>query len=548
MKELKYIKVFEAFESVKLSKTLNFIDSNSKNKFLDQLKQIANDLDLPLSKYNDDYFQYLPFKKALDLNASYEDKPCDATSAQAFRQYAVEGAVCEKGMIKRKWGRGVREVKCPICDGTGIKKKDDHPIKWIKFWFDKDGKYITTTGTDGIVRKQIELTTLASGTISRSISDYTVVRSLTHSDLRSLPTGSIVHITIGSVRTSTIGVIWQKSSRTYVIQNSASGNSSSDEGWRRYGTYSYDVSNTEYSGRPELLEPKSSGLKTDEVNPYSWNAPIIFRYGISLSSNSDMKSLLSGAHFAIVLDYLDLKGYKFKKKSDITSEREKSKSGATAFLKDEEIKRKNIQRYIDEISNRISISNELKEFNKTLIRFFGGAYAGIYVLRGRNLNQFSNFIHYVFNFMNVELSESDRKYYYDEAVSLLRRINEENIKFNDDLNITITKIKTHFRSDKSVYLPLLDSLLELNTIICNKIKSLELENIEDMDIAIEKINSIRNIWRNSPRFTKIKKLYYAIENFSNLERVIDYITDINLDQIEPTLSEMNKVKRVMERL
>ena len=39
-------------------------------------------------------------------------------------------------------------IKCDVCKGTGIKPKTSFPIKWVKFWFDKDKKtdeYIKNT-------------------------------------------------------------------------------------------------------------------------------------------------------------------------------------------------------------------------------------------------------------------------------------------------------------------------------------------------------------------------------------------------------------------
>ena len=68
MKKLKHIKLFEAFESVKLGKTLSFINSGAKSSFIDNLKNIASKYDFPISKFNDDMFQYLPFKSALRKN------------------------------------------------------------------------------------------------------------------------------------------------------------------------------------------------------------------------------------------------------------------------------------------------------------------------------------------------------------------------------------------------------------------------------------------------------------------------------------------------
>lgn len=99
-KNLVYIKLFEAFESEKLSKTLKFIDKDSKSKFLSILKSIANSMDLPYSKYSDDYFQYLPFNKALQLNQRLEDEPCEGTSMEQFgNQYGIEGDKCDGGIV-----------------------------------------------------------------------------------------------------------------------------------------------------------------------------------------------------------------------------------------------------------------------------------------------------------------------------------------------------------------------------------------------------------------------------------------------------------------
>ena len=40
---MKYIKLFEAFQSIILSKTLGYIDKESKSKFLDHVKKVCSD-------------------------------------------------------------------------------------------------------------------------------------------------------------------------------------------------------------------------------------------------------------------------------------------------------------------------------------------------------------------------------------------------------------------------------------------------------------------------------------------------------------------------
>jgi hypothetical protein len=70
MKNLKYIQIFEAFESKILGKTLAYIkEPNDKSKFFDQIKRLCKNIDYPLSKMSDDYFEYFfSFIKKIIIN------------------------------------------------------------------------------------------------------------------------------------------------------------------------------------------------------------------------------------------------------------------------------------------------------------------------------------------------------------------------------------------------------------------------------------------------------------------------------------------------
>jgi hypothetical protein len=175
MKNLKYLRLFEAFESETLSKVFNYVNKSEKDEFKVRLQRLCGKLGFPMSKLSDDLFQYLPFNKALSLAANMEDEPCDAESD------TIPGEMCSgptgdelQGTIMRTWGRGRRKVKCDVCKGTGIKPKTNFPIKWIKFWFDKDGKYVNTTATDGQIRSQN--TSYSGGTLDTKMDNYDVER------------------------------------------------------------------------------------------------------------------------------------------------------------------------------------------------------------------------------------------------------------------------------------------------------------------------------------------------------------------------------------
>ena len=105
MKQLKYLQLFEAFESVKLSKTLGYINKKSRDKFIEYLKNLCSRSDFPISQLNDEMFQYLPYNRALKVNVKKEEAPCKATSKSEFGMSGVDGEKCESGKIRRMWGQ-----------------------------------------------------------------------------------------------------------------------------------------------------------------------------------------------------------------------------------------------------------------------------------------------------------------------------------------------------------------------------------------------------------------------------------------------------------
>ena len=550
-KNLVYIKLFEAFESEKLSKTLKFIDKDSKSRFLSILKSIANGMDLPYSKYSDDYFQYLPFNKALQLNQRLEDEPCEGTSMDQFgNQYGIEGDKCDDGKIKRKWGRGTRIVVCDVCKGSGIKPKKYTKIKWIKFWFDKDGQFINVTGTDGNIRTQI---TPIESTI-RNIPNYSdlgklkdeplsVVKDLSHEEMMRLPTGSIVSIDLQG--TLVTGRVWSVNGgrNLYIIQNVKDGSKPVGRDWKKYGRLSWSVGGGEYRGTPKLMIlTKDVESDEDKADPYTWNAPFDVR-NLSLSKNSNVKELLGKAHFAIVLDSLELSKSGFKKKSEIGKERSVSKSGALKLLADEDIKKMNINRYMSEISKNMEISNDLKNFDKILFRYFGYSKIGYFTLRERYFGDFESLINRTFEFINEE-NEERKKNIQSVITSDIKETLEKNATFT-------TNIDNALRSAKSVskdHERILNKVEELNSSIYRKLKSINIETFEDIDIIFAKMRMIRNFWRNSDRY-HVRKAYYLVEKISEESYVKRYCQDIIDDgSIEKDISGIDKFIKFVEKI
>ena len=77
---MKYLKLFEAFESDAISKMMNFlktkIGKDSQRTFLNRLIRIKDTLDIPIDKITDNDVKYLNRKKALEFrNQSNVDNP-----------------------------------------------------------------------------------------------------------------------------------------------------------------------------------------------------------------------------------------------------------------------------------------------------------------------------------------------------------------------------------------------------------------------------------------------------------------------------------------
>ena len=313
-----------------------------------------------------------------------------------------------------------------------------------------------------------------------------------------------------------------------------------------YGRYSWNVSQGDYRGTPSILIPNSVEFSKNEeqVDPYTWNAPIEFRR-LSLDTDRNMKSKLSDAHFAIVLDYLELRKSDFKPKKEISGERGEQKLGATAFITNDEIKRANISRYIDAISKNIKISSDFSNMNNMVYRFFGLGNFGFYILRGRHFSDFNSLITYIYRFLK-ETDESQKSNYYDNIIDYIKRKSESNGNFNIEVDKNIKgfyKINTSEGKDK-----MMKKLEEINKVIIDKFKSFKIENIEDLEIFYQKIESVRNIWRNSERFEKSKKLYYVVENLSDDYRINRYMNEIYDSNVDEIIEELDRFIKVIQRM
>jgi hypothetical protein len=559
MKNMKFLKLFEAFESETLSKVFNYVNKSQRGQFKNILMDVCRKLDFPMSKLSDDLFQYLSFKKGLYLTATIEDQPCENESD------SIPGEKCSgptgdefQGTILRTWGRGRRRVECPVCKGTGIKPKTNFPIKWIKFWFDKDGKYVTATITDGQIRKQ------HGG--SQISGDYDVVANITnYRDLENYKTGNqFIFAAPQDPYDEVKATLWiwpctsegefTTNSRTYMIQDQYSGNSSDTSSypeskeWRQFGKYSWIISSRGDFNVIKAIKPKS-GDKPEEVNPYTWNANVNLRNMNPMSSNN-MKDKLKDAHFALVLDYVRMKEIMASgqiQDVEVTKQkRETSREGALALQIPDEIRAQNYDRYINKMASNIQVDENVSNLKRMFTRILGMDKAGYYILQGLRFDEMRNFLVRLTDFM--ESSDDNKEYHLERVSSLIKSVMSGNKSYSANIAANLDYIIQN--ADTPKHTDLVKKFIEVNRVICEKISNAKVETIEDLIVLYNKIRSIRFEYRDNPLFAKAKSasdVNYYLES-DDQERCRRMLSRVSEDDIDGILRNFDSFIKFIQKL
>ncbi len=575
-----YLKLFEAFESSKLNKTLKFINTASRSSFLTSLKQIGDFLDFPISNFKDDYFEYLPFKSALKKNIVKVEKkpeapqPCDGKSINMFHDSGIDGETCQGGRVKRRWGAGIRTVTCLKCKGSGfetVKPVIEKPkLGLIKFWFSKDGQFITVTGTDGKIRKQqLVAKKINLRPFSKDLNDYNIGKTISTEDILNLPSGSFVYFGPDRNDTPVVSMVINDTDRrrVYMLQDRFSGTTPDEYGlmafdeWRKLSTYSWVIST--YGGEVscKLLTLKDpQPVNNDdlvETNWYEINNLINLRH-MSISDVRDMDFRLKNAHFAIILDFNKLENTDYTSTSIIKSKRDDQKRNVLKLESPEDIKSANIARYIDTLSKNFNIGKGLSEINKVIPRSLGWSNSMIFLLNGTNMQDIKNVISRIYSIMRVN-NEDDKNYYNNDIVTKLRNMYNKASTNNKNINIKIQNANKNFRTltianpemteTYSKSSEVLNTFLELGNTLNKKI-STPVETLSDMEILFTKVLSIKEIW-DGERFTSLRKFRYVAEYLTSswdYNIASEIYDNFSIEQMDDIISELKEFNSIIEKI
>ena len=516
---MKYLKFFEAFESELLSGILKFINKDDRKKFIDIIKSICNVYDYPMSGLSDEFFEYLPYRQALKYDHDRRKK-CIATSIGMFGSSGIEGKSCENGVIERNWGKNIRKVECPACKGTGLKITDETIL--IKFWFTADGKYLlTTSSTDSIKpvedKKEKEKDDLP---IPLNIEFFKRTGQMLTID--SIEHGMHAYIKTSSNDPPVVCYLYKQNynGSIYAIQNYHNGNKpKNSEDWKKQGNYSWDLTDGDYHSI-ELLEIDKEFLKNIKYNKEYKNNIFynnyyleIYRSSFSVNKYKDIKPYIKESSFALILNVYNLKKSEYEKVEDIHTKREETKKDSLLDKNksNENIKKQNIERYLNIIINRLNLPEDITTINRLFKQISSNKYSLLFLLStNMNLSRYVN--NFMDSYLNMIQSDNDSeksniysmisKKSKDTYLDLKNCLSSLNYFMNNNINSL-----RNYSEDHSI---LIDNILKISSTINEKISNFKFDTIEDIENSYLKYSSIV-VLLNSKRYFGTYTLSYFVD-------------------------------------
>jgi hypothetical protein len=539
-RKLKYIKLYEAFDSELMSKTLGFIKPEYRNVFIVEIKRICDIIEYPYSELSDDLFEYLPFNLALKKNI--EQAPPEKIKCEQESPW-IPGEFCQEGKIKRTWGDHTRMVECPNCKGKGFTlSKVKYNVKLIKFWFSKEGKYIKNTATDG-KESEADLNV-------ESLDGYNIVSQLTSaSEINSLPDESLLWVKLRDHSGFTIAKVLQEQGRSYLFQNYHEGDSprtlSIRERGREFGRYSWVVTNNNDFREAYSIEPGTGDDKGDKLyDYYRLNKKYDIRYNEIIVGSSVSRIDLKEASFAIILDFSKLKSKDFTKRSDIRLTRSEMRKGSLSLKKHEEIRKENLERYLNKLVSTYSKDRGFSNVNRIIS-------VGLSSMP-------LSFIAYRINFSYIESAITNIYFSiknddFSILSSYLKRVyNEKNERLeNFKRNIDAGKKsfeKSNSEEDKE-RLKLWEKWEFLNKKLFEKIQSYNCETIEEIEILWGKILTIRLIFDNGERYPNIHRFNSVIRYISTSYSLYSELSEnFTSTRIKEAMEELEILEKIIDSL
>lgn len=562
---MKYILLFEAFKSEILSATLNHLSQTGRGIFLDEIDKISGAIDFPKSEITDEFFSYVPNvgdkAKNIGTDISLEDDNCLKFWFDIKGNYIATTTV-RKGAGGSKEGYKVVDTYTSLTklleDSKPQLIEENDKFRYIpgkiktgdKFWIKLESIYLLATAyiqTIFNIQNQVSQNSLY---MIQNYNDGSTPDSLKYLTNRSgaYSIESEVNLEDGTT--------------LYVLDN---GKKIISENWKQYGDYSWMItSRGDFQGNPELLEPTGDKVIERKENLlYYW-----YDKRINIDTNGNFEEFIKKAHFALVLDFKKLQESNYKKKSEIGKEREELKKGLITSDKHAEIKKMNIQRYFDKISQKIKIDPEFNNLDAMFWKIFNRRTILIDVLNETtSMDEYYRFISRISEFITEreyepEMLESRINYLLGNITGGVKKAYLNSSKEVSKYSDSESDLRRYLNSERSRYpeivdkvLIFLDKFLEVCESFAKDVSLFEKESIDDLEILKLKLKSVKELYESISYSTfrsflsEIFVGWNKIFRNPNFQYLLSWSSkDEILNRIERGTNELEKFKKQINKL
>jgi hypothetical protein len=532
---MKYIKLFEGFESDILSKTISFLKKKEDlskvnlNKFISDIKNLAV-IDFPVSRIKDTDIEYIKKSKAVKIR----------NTDNVLNEYGI------------------------YC---------------IKYWFSMDGGYLGYTGTGNKTSDYEEIKksiTSVNDAYRPKIFNNEQLKYIYEkmgiktgvikpvSDYGSLNTGDDILFVFGSrFNKYRSGIVLgkafiQEDGYVFALHNVEGRNGQRPSGTRTerdladsfgfdsswsFGhirsvaddhcllhTYIDDGEPLRYIVDGKEIEVDfSEPVKTE--NYLDFNLPCTYERLYNWTEDNIRKSsIVEESDFAIVL-YLDNILSKIDKKSKISLDRRKNRLGASFLSSNSSVKDENIDRYLNKIFSQHGIDTkkqELVKLEKLVNTILCGKFLIIDIFNDsytfENIKRLGDLVKNLIegSLTGKEETDSEVEYRFSKLLNFYKDKRTNSIKRINKYSSNLIKIQNSGNTD---IIEIFKEVIRIGDKITKYIKESKIESLEDIRMMYFKLNSIygvfsdRNFLLSNSIIDLINRFEYSGLDASNLDYV-----------------------------
>jgi hypothetical protein len=259
----------------------------------------------------------------------------------------------------------------------------------------------------------------------------------------------------------------------------------------------------------------------------------------------------------------------YERPSDISKERQESRKGALKLMSDEEIKKVNIEKYLNQLVSLIGVSSDksdVKNLQKVIRTSLAGKYSLISIFSG-NYKGIDNFINYLYtlikhlkDFKDIEDERSlklspmqtvaikrDREHYFKEVMNQYKTIYNRSLilkKYYDDSYNWIIKNHSSESEEDILIIEILSKVIEIGNKIFDIVSNQEVNSIQDMKVLKSKIDTIKNILFEDV-FLLPDRIQAIFKYFNDLSDVSYYMDRVNKKDLEETKERLEDIEKAV---